>query len=550
MAIPKLTQRLFVTHMMLLLVLLAACCALIHAQTGARKVYNLQEFDRACGQPGHDCQHAFQFAFKTIARDGGGTLQLPAGTFPISFPGVAENVPGAAPIPPQSLILVPSNTIIEGHVGSNGASDSIIEWHNTSIPTFMFVKANHSGMHNLHIRFTGTMAKAYPFGDVTMLKALGYHPTFPHANQMSGNNAELFSFAYIFDSDYCTFDHLLFDSATRDNDHAFAMAINLKGKGVVENDGGGLSQLAESNHITNIQVYDYNNAFLVAGQNNLLVENITADRRGSVPHSAPGHVLYTTSNMHWAMNGHLVKVLMSAHAIIRNINEGSNTYSNASSGGTLAPKFLDGAQISNVHSTHPEGLIQTIFADQNVTFSDMTWESHYPLCEKVPENCATPAIYTTGTPAEFPQTKNITLRNIKLVSTASPTSVVLMGDGLQVQDLHITAPPDFLPGQKATSSVLSVKATNGAVIKGYVFTPVLDHYDPSKRYNTPFTGWNPSKNVQAEVTVKWPKNVPVPDTKTAVVAPGFQDRSPEAHNQVRNSIVKRSDSDRDDPAQP
>ncbi|MCU1292839.1 MAG: hypothetical protein JWP08_1689, partial [Bryobacterales bacterium] len=184
-------------------------------------------------------------------------------------------------IPSQSLLVVPSNTTIQGHLAADGTPDSVIEWKITSIPVFIFDRSSHSVLRNLHLRFTGTTPRAYPFGDTALLTALGYHPTFPHDNQMSGGNGELFSLAYVFDSDYCTFDHLLFDSATQDNNHIFGMAINVKGKGVVETNGGGLTQLAESNRITNIQVYDFMNAFLVAGQNNFVMQNITADRRGS-----------------------------------------------------------------------------------------------------------------------------------------------------------------------------------------------------------------------------------------------------------------------------
>ena len=202
--------------------------------------YTLQQFDSACGKPGYDCHNAFQLAFATLDQAGGGTLQLPAGTFTVNFSGVAQNVPGAGPLARNTLLVVPANTIIQGHLAANGVPDSIIEWQNTSIPVFIFDRSSHSGLQNLHLRFTGTMAHDYPYGDVALLKALGYNPAYQHQNQMSGNNAELFSFAYIFDSDYCTFDHLLFDSATRDNAHTFAMAINLKGKGVVVTNGGGL----------------------------------------------------------------------------------------------------------------------------------------------------------------------------------------------------------------------------------------------------------------------------------------------------------------------
>lgn len=512
--------------------------AFAQAVSSPSKVFNLKEFDPACGQPGHNCQRAFQFAFRTIARSGGGTLQLPAGTFPIDFPGVPQNTPAAVGIPDQSLIVVPPNTTIEGHVASNGAPDSTIQWRNTSVPVFIFAKASHSGMRNLHVQFTGAMAHAYPFGDVALLKALGYHPTFPHFNQMSGNNGEMFSFAYVFDSDSCTFDHLLFDSATHDNDHTFSMAINIKGKGVIENGGGGLKQLAESNRITNVRVYDFYNAFLVAGQDHFVMENITTDRRGSVPKTAPGHVLYTTNTYEYDMQAHLVQALMSTNSTIQNITEGPNAYLTAGAGGTLAIKFLNGAVISNVVSEHPAGLIQTIYSDQNVTFRDMHWTTHYPLCQNLPNDCATPTIYSAGSPSNLPPTKNLTFENISLVSTASPTTVLLIGDNLRVNGLEITTPPDFLPGQKATNAVLSVKDTNGAVITGYVFTPLIDKYDPQKHYNAPFTGWNPSKNVSAEVTIKWPSSISVPQ-QSAILGGGYQDKSPESHNTLRSSIVKR-----------
>jgi hypothetical protein len=531
-----------VKQIILGLVLISACspAAWARGQAGvSTKSYNLLEFDRSCGEAGHNCQRAFQFALRTLARTGGGTLQLPAGTFSIYFPGVAENVFGGMPLSTQSLIVVPPNTTIEGHLAADGSPDSIIEWNISSIPAFVFAKASHSGMRNLHLRFTGRMAKAFPFGDIALLNALGYHPTFRHQNQMSGSNGEMFSFAYVFDSDYCTFDHLLFDSATQDNDHVFNMAINLKGKGVVENNGGGLTQLAESNRITNIQVYDFMNAFLVTGQDNFVMQDITADRRGSMPNTAPGHVVYTSGIPHWDMAGNMLKTLLSTNTTIQNITEGPDTYSNAVSGGTLAIKFLNGARISNVTSQHPEGLIQTIYVDQNVTFSNLSWTSNYPLCTNVPSNCSTPAIFSTSSPANLPPTKNLTFENIRLVSTASPAAVVLAGDNLRVDGLQITTLPDFLPGQKATNAILSIKNCTGAVIKGFVFTPLIKNYNPAAKYNAPFTGWNSAKNVSAEVTIKWPGRVSIPDGKAAILSSGYQDNSPESNNSVQSSVVKR-----------
>ena len=300
-----------------------------------------------------------------------------------------------------------------------------------------------------------------------------------------------------------------------------------------------MTQLAESNRITNVQVYDFLNAFLVAGQDNFVIEKITTDRRGSMPKTAPGHVLYTAGTNRWDAAGKLLNSLLSKNTTIRNITEGPDTYSNAVAGGTLALKYLDGAQISNVISRHPEGLIQTIYVDQNVTFRDLSWESDYPLCAKVPFNCSTPAIFSTASPANLPPTKNLTFENISLVSSASPAAVVLVGDNLRVNGLHITTSPNFLPGQRATNAVLGLKNCNGAVIKGYVFTPLLDSYDPAEKYNTPFTGWNSTKNISAEITVKWPGGVSVPKAQTAILGAGYQDKSPESNNSVLTVIVKR-----------
>lgn len=499
--------------------------------------YTLQQFDPVCGQPGYNCQNAFQLAFATLAQAGGGTLQLPAGTFTINFPGVPQNVEGGAPLSRKSLLVVPPYTTIQGHVAANGTLDSIIQWQNTSIPVFIFNNSSHSGLSNLHLSFTGMMPKAYPFGDIYLLAALGYNPTYPHQNQMSGGNGELFSFAYVFNSDYCTFDHLLFDSATHDNAHIYSFAINMKGKGVVVTNGGGLTQLAESNRITNIQVYDFDNAFLIAGQDNFVMQNITTDRRGSVASSAPGHVLYTTSTNQWDMNANLVATILGTNTTVQNITEGPNTYSNASSGGTLAIKFLNGAQISNVVSQHPEGLIDTLYVDQNVTFSNMSWTSSYALCTNVPANCSTPAINSAASPANLPVTKNLTFQNITLVSTASPTTVTLMGDNLQVNGLNITTMPNFLPGQTASNSVLDIRNSAKATITGYVYTPVISTYSATQKYNSPFTGWNTTSNITAALTVNWPKALSLPAKGSPIITSGFQASTTSFSNLVTTTVM-------------
>ena len=48
----------------------------------------LTDFDPVCGQPQHNCRAAFQKAFDAAAKTGGGTVNLPAGTFFVDFPEI------------------------------------------------------------------------------------------------------------------------------------------------------------------------------------------------------------------------------------------------------------------------------------------------------------------------------------------------------------------------------------------------------------------------------------------------------------------------------
>ncbi len=502
-------------------------------------IYTPQEFDPSCGViPGYNCVNAFSLAFKTLAQAGGGILQLPAGTFPITFTGVVQNIPAGSGLNRNDFLVVPANTLIQGTVAADGTPNSTIQWSTTSIPAFVFDGSSHSSMTNLHLQFTGTTATAYPFGDEAMLTALGYTPTYPHANELTGGNFELSSFAFVYNSDYTTFDHLIFDSATHDNNHIYGFAINLKGKGViVANGGGGLSQAAESNRITNIQVYDYNNALLVCGQDNLLLQNIVGDRRGSISTIAPGHLLYTSATEQWDVSGNLTGYLSSTNVTIKNLLEGPDTYSNAVAGGTLAPKFLNGAVINNVISQHPEGLLDSIYVDQNVTFSNLTWTSNYALCSNVPTNCSTPAINSAASPSNLPATSNLTFQNVSLTSTASPTWAALTGNNLVVNGLKIATPPTFFPTQTATNSILSLKLSSQATITGYSYTPLITSYNAATKYNTPFTGWNPTTNANTSVTLNWPKAVTLP-TSGSILTSGYQSTGAAYNNVVTTTVVR------------
>jgi hypothetical protein len=261
--------------------------------------------------------------------------------------------------------------------------------------------------------------------------------------------------------------------------------------------------------------------FLVSGQRNAIIQNITADRRGSSLVIAPGHVLYVATQVQSDASGKVTQ-LLNTNMTINNIIEGPDTYSNIQSGGTLALKGIIGAQISNINSQHPEGLIQSIYEDQNITFSNMTWASNYPLCTYVPANCNTEIIYTVPTPAGETPTKNLTFNNTSITSTVKPISLKLMGDNLVVNGMNIQTPPIFLPGQTNTSAALQISNTAKATVLNYSYTPLITSYTPLGKYNTPLTAWNTSTNVNANLTVYWPQLIALPKSGAYIITPVSQ----------------------------
>lgn len=506
-----------------------------NSSPGVTPTFNIQELDPNCGQAGYNCRAAFQNAFGLFAQAGGGTLTLPAGTFLVDFPELAENVSGAPWFTSSSLVAVPPNTLIQGDIAANGTLDSIIQYQITSVPVFVFSKASYSGMSNLHFNFIGVTPSQYPYGDIMLLSALGYATTYPHQNEISSSNGELSACAFVFDSDFTTFNNLIFDSANRDNNHVQGTSINLKGKGVILTGGGGLTTLAVGNQISNLQIYDFIGGLAVAGQNGVNITNISADRRGSTGSGAPGHLIYMTDTYQATDAGVAIASLQSTNISIQNVSEGPDTYSNANAGGTLAIKSINGGLVNNIKSQHPEGLIQTLYEDQNITFSNMTWQSSYDLCANVPNNCITPVIYSATNASQFSPLQNLTFNNVSLTSTITPVSVMLIGNGITVNGMNIQTPPTYLPNQTVGSSILSVKGTTQAAVTNYTYTPLITSYSPAIPYNIPFMAWDPSSNVQAQVTINWPSSIPVPSAGAAIISSGFQDAN--SNNSVSTNIV-------------
>lgn len=496
--------------------------------------FSLSSFDATCGHPGTNCRPAFQRAFKAIAAAGGGTLLLPAGTLPIDFPEIVNNTNSAPPLQQNSLLLVPPKTAIRGHRAADGTPDTFIEWSVTSIPLFVLFNSSFSSVEDIHFRFTGVTPSNYPYGDVSLLKALGLHPTYPHRNQMSGNNAEISSVLYLLGSEHCRLDHLVFDSKTRDNDHVLGFGIVAKGKNVhTEGGGGGLTGLAVGNEFTNISLYDYVMGMLISGQQDLRLQDISADRRGSTKAIAPGHLIYVTFQFDFNPGRETVNY-PSKNIEIRNILDGPNTHGNVVSLGTLAIKNVEGGLIDHVVSHHPLGLLQTIVSDKNVTFHDMVWESDQRLCEQtpMPENCYTPVINSTAGDSMESLSAHLTFKDIKLKSTYEPINCMLIGDHILVDNMSIETPPAYRKGQTASTGVLSVKRADDVSITGFKYIPRLSAFSPAEHYNAPFACWNPCSNVRGNVEIQWPASVDTPPANHRVISPTFQDQDKDPSKQI------------------
>ena len=497
----------------------------------------LASFDAKCGTvANYNCRGAFQAAFAALSSAGGGTLQIPATTLFVDFPDVSNDQTWGLPLTQNKLLVVPPNTAIVGQTQWDGSPGTTIKWSISSIPIFIFNKSDHSSISNIHAVFLGKRPTYYPYGDIYLLQALGYTPTYPHWNQMSGSNSELSAFIYEFDSNNCAYDNLFVESAIKDNAHTINLAINLKGNGVVTANGGGLSDLSSGNSVTNLNIRDSQGGMLISGQSYLNVNGVTSDWRGSLAGTAPGHLIYVTTQMVWHVQG-TREVVNSSNILLENITEGPNTYSNAVAGGTLAVKGVNGGVINNVNSRHPEGLIQTIYASQNVLFSNMTWTSDYDLCGKVPTNCGTPTIYSTASAAPFLPIKNLTFQNVTLGSSITPRLVILMGDNIQIHGMSIQVPPTFLANQAQSNGVLSIKGSNGGSITDYSYTPVLSSYDSKQPYNKPFVGWGLCTNVSANITVNWPSNLPMPGPHSQILSVGYQNSSPNANNTAIETVL-------------
>jgi hypothetical protein len=392
-------------------------------------------------------------------------------------------------------------------------------------------------MKDLHFRFIGVAPTRYPYGDVALLRALGFNPTFPHLNQMSGGNYEMSTVVMLFGSERCTFSNLTFDSAVHDNQHVFGFAMDLKGKGLVTTGGGGgISGTAAENRLSDIRIYDYVMGLMIAGQENFAIENVTADRRGSTSAIAPGHLIYFTGTALFDAKG-VVKRTSSHNVTAGNIQEGPNTYSNSQALGTLAIKSVNGGSFTSATSHHPAGLIQSLQADQNLDFENLQWIGDRNYCADGGERfCDTPVIESVASAAEDPPMQGLSFRNVLVKSTLREVSVNLTGADITVDGLNIKTPPTFRRDQNSPASILSVRQASNTKITNYSYLPVLTSFDPAGKYNQPFVCWGECSNVHVDVAVKWPRAVSVPKPGERVITSGFQVRKDGDNNTVSSRV--------------
>jgi hypothetical protein len=222
---------------------------------------------------------------------------------------------------------------------------------------------------------------------------------------------------------------------------------------------------------------------------------------------------------------------------VRNIREGAKTYSNLQALGTLAVKSVDGGVFQMVESQHPAGIIQTLQSDQNLRFEDIRWISDKDYCAEGGQRyCATPVIESAASVEGDPPMRGLSFHNVRVESAAREISVNLLGADVTVDGFSIRTRPTFRKDQTAPGAVFSLRDTSNARITNFTYIPVLDSFDRTAKYNQPFVCWGACSNVHADVTVKWPKAVPVPPQSERVISPGFQVHKDGDNNSVTSHV--------------
>jgi hypothetical protein len=440
---------------------------------------------------------AFQAALAVMAKEGGGTVHIPAGQYIIDFPDLASDVdPKQATnssilregsLTAHKIIVVPANTTLLGDVDSAGKPTTIIHWKVTSVPLFGFVSASHSGWQNCRFVFDGTQPQFFPWSQEKYLSTVGFGA--------SGLGApyELSTVIYTIGSEELTFENLSFESGAKplDNKHTLGFGIVSNGKGPVpvpprqvlsqlaptaKVSGGGLSGTVRGNVFKSLRFSAFVMGVLATGQEDPVFEDISGNWRGSWYRSfdpdrehgakpqyipAPGHLLYLSFQPTFDV-GHSGEPIF--HGLVRNknvkihkVSEGSDTLSNYNSLGTLALKSIDGGTVQTVLSGHPAGLLQSMADTHNLSLQDLTWKSERDLCAEPDskENCNMPTIILNSQMFTSPSAgfnENVIFRNVTLRSKHHSARFQIDAPNLSTESA----------AQPANMSIASTKALRAA----------------------------------------------------------------------------------------
>jgi hypothetical protein len=408
------------------------------------------------------------------------------------------------------FLFVPTNVSIEGaHETSTRRNTSNIYWDNADIPVFNFIGSNYSGMKYLNFIFEGYLKLS------SKIKSMpDYFKKINFDTNHFDNPKQLQTVIFTINSSYLSFDKLSFSSSFQSNDlkkkneRNIPFAITSLGSDPVPYlEGGGLRKLSVGNRFTNIYLRDYVMGFLLSGQENCEIYNITSSGRGDWTKDfpgPPGHVIYVTPPRFYYGNPKNMRYFNSKMIKISNIKETSdNIYIDRTMPsfalGTLALKGVDGGIIKNVISNHPVGILQSGSLLKNITIENITWSFFGNSCD-FRDKCDSATNVINIITFEDQNNENLVLNNIKLESPNQPSWVGINGHlnkankvfysnkNFIIKNLYIKAADRNLKESNPTNSwreyyrpVVSSQLENSNV--NFQYTPT----EPDKKYSEKFS---------------------------------------------------------------
>jgi hypothetical protein len=248
-------------------------------------------------------------------------------------------------------------------------------------------------------------------------------------------------------------------------------------------------------------------------------------------------VLYTSIQNRFDGQGK-ASWMMNKEVHVDQLSEGPDVYSNVHAIGTLAIKAIEGGTVSNVDSQYPLGLINTLYAVRNLTFTNLKWQSDYDPCDHGDESCGTDVITFAERDDDQVKSENVTFKNMTLKSSHRHVAAVVPGNHLRLEDVHIESPIELKPHVNACT--LCIKDGDHAYVRNLVLRPVAPSLDSSIKSSRPLACY-PCHDLDAQVVTEWPSSVRMPEKGNNAITSDVHEREPEKHNVVVDSVKERSD---------